>query len=305
MNPSPISLSPISLSLGPLYFNWPSSQLLDFYARIADECPVERVYLGEIVCGKRGPLTQAAIASAADRLERAGKTVIWSTLISPVNRRERRLTEELVRDGEQVELNDFGGLASRGGRAFTAGPFLNVYNEDTALMLKDMGCTRWCPPVELSLQAISTIAEVCPGLEIELFGFGRLPLAHSGRCYHARQHKLNRDSCRYVCEQDPDGCRVSTLDGTGFLAFNGVQTLSDGLQLCTETPDALRAAGISALRLSPHSVGMVEVASAMRGFLDGTTDAAEMVETVRASTLPLPLVNGYLAGKAGREWTMK
>tara|TARA_R110002096_G_scaffold140928_7_gene295631 strand:- start:60 stop:968 length:909 start_codon:yes stop_codon:yes gene_type:complete len=299
-----VNPTPISLSLGPLYFNWPSAQLLDFYAQIADECPVDRVYLGEIVCGKRGPLTQAAVASAAERLERAGKTVIWSTLISPVNRRERRLTEELVRDGERVELNDFGGLANRGGAAFTAGPFLNVYNESTALMLQQMGCTRWCPPVELSLQAISEIAGHCPGLEIELFGFGRLPLAHSGRCYHARQHGLNRDSCRYVCEQDPDGCRVSTVDDTPFLAFNGVQTLSDGLQLCTETPQTLRIAGISALRLSPHSVGMVEVANALRQFLDGASSAAEMAETVRASTLPLPLVNGYLGGKAGREWTM-
>ncbi|WP_417497555.1 ubiquinone anaerobic biosynthesis protein UbiV [Maricaulis sp.] len=296
--------APIALSLGPLYFNWPSAQVLDFYARIADECPVERVYLGEIVCGKRAPLTQAAIASAAERLERGGKTVIWSTLISPVNRRERRLTEELAADGEHVELNDFGGLASRGGGAFTAGPFLNVYNESTASMLQQMGCTRWCPPVELSLPAIAEIATHCPGLEIELFGFGRLPLAHSGRCYHARQHGLNRDSCRYVCEQDPDGCRVSTLDGTAFLAFNGVQTLSDGLQLCTETPDGLRQAGISALRLSPHSVGMVEVAVALRRYFDGQTALGEMVETVRASTLPLPLVNGYLAGKAGLEWTI-
>lgn len=292
----------ISLSLGPLYFNWPSAKLLDFYARIADECPIDRVYLGEIVCGKRGPLTQAAIAGAAERLERAGKIVIWSTLISPVNRRERRLTDELARDTEHVELNDFGGLLSRSGEAFTAGPFLNIYNEDTALMVQEMGCTRWCPPVELSLQSISKVAEHCPGLEIELFGFGRLPLAHSGRCYHARQHKLNRDSCRYVCENDSDGCSVSTLDGTAFLAFNGVQTLSNGLHLCTEAPETLRKAGVSALRISPHSVGTVEVAQAMRQFLDGG-GAAEMAETVRVSTLQLPLVNGYLAGKAGLEWT--
>ncbi len=299
-----VNSTQISLSLGPLYFNWPSARLLDFYAQIADECPVDRVYLGEIVCGKRGPLTQAAVVCAAERLERAGKTVIWSTLISPVNRRERHLTEELVRDGHNVELNDFGGLTSRDGNTFTAGPFLNIYNENTALMLQQMGCTRWCPPVELSLQSISEIARHCPGLEIELFGFGRLPLAHSGRCYHARQHKLNRDSCRYVCEQDPDGCRVSTLDGTAFIAFNGVQTLSDGLQLCTETSESLRMAGISALRLSPHSVGIVEVANGLRQFLDGNSSVAEMVETVRASTLPLPLVNGYLAGKAGLEWTI-
>ena len=87
------------LTLGPLYFNWPADRLADFYARIADEAPIERVHLGEVVCGKRSPLTIDAVVAAAERLERAGKTVVWSVLISPVNPRERRLTRELMPTG--------------------------------------------------------------------------------------------------------------------------------------------------------------------------------------------------------------
>src|SRR5690606_35782502 len=100
--------------------------------------------------------------------------------------------------------------------------------------------------------------------EIELFAFGRLPLALSGRCYHARHHGLHKDSCRFVCDRDPDGMEVRTLDGDGFLAVNGIQTLSHAVQVCDAAPDELAAAGVKALRLSPHSCDMVAVACAFR-----------------------------------------
>lgn len=293
---------PIELTLGPLYFNWPAAALDDFYAAIADETPIDRVYLGEVVCGKRSPLSDAALARAAERLERGGKTIVWSTLISPVNRRERGLTRDLTAGAELIELNDFGGLGSRKGAEFTAGPFLNIYNEGALAVARRLGCSRWCPPVELSLDAIANIHRSEPDLPIEVFGYGRLPLAHSGRCYHARQHGLNKDSCQYICETDPDGCAVSTLDGVPFLAFNGVQTLSEGLQVCTAAPAVLHEAGIRALRLSPHSVGMVDIARAYRRFLDGDSEAEELVGSVRDASLDLALVNGFLAGQPGREW---
>ena len=40
------------LTLGPVLFNWSPDRLRDFYARIADEAEVDRVHLGEVVCGK-------------------------------------------------------------------------------------------------------------------------------------------------------------------------------------------------------------------------------------------------------------
>ena len=55
-----------------------------------------------------------------------------------------------------------------------------------------------------------------PQLATEVFAFGKVPLAMSARCYHARAHKLTKDNCRFVCEKDPDGMPVKTLDGAGF-----------------------------------------------------------------------------------------
>lgn len=290
---------PIQLTLGPLLFHWAPDRIRDFYARIADEAPVQRVYLGEVVCGKRAPLSDHALADAAARLEAAGKEVVWSTLALPMLKRDRRSIAAIASEqGALVEINDISGLLDRVG-PFVAGPLLNIYNEAAAAQLRARGCLRMCPNVELSLDAITAIAAACPWLEIELFAFGRLPLALSGRCYHARHHGLHRDACQFVCERDPDGLTLGTLEGEDFLAVNGVQTLSDGVQLASVPPTALRAAGVIALRLSPHTSDMVAVAEAFRLFLDGRIDEDDLTCRVDAAGPPGPLVSGYLRGEAG------
>ena len=63
----------IGLTLGPSLFNWSADYLADFYARIADEAEVERVHVGEVVCGKRMPFSDPAWPAIIERLERAGK----------------------------------------------------------------------------------------------------------------------------------------------------------------------------------------------------------------------------------------
>lgn len=45
--------------------------------------------------------------------------------------------------------------------------------------------------------------------------FGRVPIAVSARCYHARLTGRNKDSFQYACEADPDGLALETLDGRG------------------------------------------------------------------------------------------
>lgn len=292
----------LDLTLGPLLFNWPAERVRDFYARIADEAPVERVYLGEVVCGKRAPLLDAALAEAADRLEQAGKAVVWSTLALPSTPRERRATRDLVGGAAVVEINDISGLAHLGpGARFVAGPLLNVYNEAAAAELMVQGCVRLCANVELPLPSIAAIAAGCEGLEIEVFAFGRLPLALATRCYHARAHGLHKDNCQFVCDRDPDGMAANTLEGAPFLAVNGIQTLSHGVQLVDTAPETLMAAGVGALRLSPHTGDMVAVASALRRFADGETSAQTLREAVAASGPPGELVNGYLAGAPGMQ----
>lgn len=296
-----MSISPIEITLGPLFFHWSRDRLADFYARIADEAPVDRVYMGEVVCGKREPLISAALAAAAERLMGAGKTVVWSTLALPATSRERRLSHEMAASGALVELNDVCSLERlTPGAGFVAGPLMNIYNEAAAAELICCGCVRLCGNVELSLDAFAAIHAGCPSLELELFAYGRLPLALSGRCYHARLHGRHKDACQFACEDDPDGLGVSTLEGELLLAMNGVQTLSYGVQVADASPARLREVGVRALRLSPQTSDMVAVAQVFRTFADGGIDGAELRAALDSAQPPGPLVNGYLAGAPGR-----
>lgn len=286
--------------LGPLLFNWPAARVADFYARIAEETPVDRVHLGEVVCGKRAPLLEPTLVEAAERLARAGKAVVWSTPALPATPRERKAARELAAAFDLVEINDVCALVDLPAETrFVAGPLLNVYNEAAAGELVAQGCVRLCANVELPLSAVAAIAQAHPALEIEIFAFGRLPLALSGRCYHARAHGLHKDSCRYVCDRDPDGMAVQTLEGAPFLAVNGIQTLSHGVQAAARPVTELRAAGVRALRLSPHACDMGRVIGAYRRFADEAIAPTELLAEIRAAGPPAELIDGYLRGQPG------
>ena len=290
----------IELTLGPLLFNWPAERLRAYYADVAEEAAIDRVYLGEVVCGKRAPLVANVLVEAAERLQSAGKQVVWSGQALPSTPREMRVGAKQLAAGGLVELNDVSGLTQLpAGAPFVAGPFLNVYNEAAAAELMRRGCRRLCPNIELPLNAVATIAAACEGLEIELFAYGRLPLALSGRCYHARLHGLRKDTCQFVCDRDPDGLAVNTVEGEPFLAINGVQTLSHGVHLADAPLQTLRDAGVGALRLSPHTTDLSAIVAAFRRFADGDIDRHALRTAVAAANPPGPLVNGYLHGLAG------
>ncbi len=289
----------IGLTLGPLFFHWPADRLATFYNRVADEAPVDRVHVGEVVCGKRMPFSDPAWPDIIERLERSGKKVVLSTLAAPSTVRERRAVEELCADGRMVEINDITALPARSGRPFVTGPFVNVYNATTASFLVRHGAHTICPPVELPLATIGAIATACPEAEFELFAFGRLPLALSGRCYHARLHGLHKDSCQFTCEQDPDGLAVDTLDGQSFLAINGVQTLSAQVQAAVLDPAELATRGVWRLRLSPHGCDMVEVARTYSELVEQRVAPDEARFLLSCLDLPGPMVDGYVWGEAG------
>jgi collagenase-like PrtC family protease len=289
----------IGLTLGPLFFHWPAERLRDFYNRIADEAPVERVHIGEVVCGKRMPFSHPLWPEIIERLERGGKEVVLSTLAAPATTRERRSIADSCADERLVEINDVTALPARSGKPFVVGPFINVYNEATAHFLIRHGATTICPPVEVSLKTVGTIAKACPDTAFEVFAFGRLPLALSGRCYHARLHGLHKDSCQFTCEQDVDGLLVDTLDDQPFLAINGVQTLSAQVHAVLTDPAELAALRIEWLRLSPHGCDMVEVARIFRAMLDGRQTAQEARAALAHLHLPGSLVDGYARGEAG------
>ena len=114
-----------------------------------------------------------------------------------------------------------------------------------------------------------------------------------------------KDACRYVCEQDPDGLEVETLDGQRFLAINGVQTLADGVTVLAEEIADLQEAGVSRLRLSPHTCDMVAVAHGFRDLIEGRSNRVAHLAAISGLGLPGPIVNGYLHSKPGAAWTLE
>ncbi len=286
------------LTMGPVLFNWPAEQWRDFYFRIADEAPVEVVTVGEVVCAKRWPFFEPYLAEVTQRLENAGKEVVHSTLALVLSEGEMDAVRATVaRPGVLVEANDISTVALLSGRRYVVGPFVNVYNEGTLGHLARRGAIRVVPPGELSAGALAVLAR--SGVEIEVQAFGRLPLAISARCYHARANDLRRDNCRFVCAGDPDGMALETLDGDGFLAVNGPHTLSYAYCNLVGELDALAGMGIGCFRLWPHSCDMVAVAQAFRDVLDGRADTGEAVARIAGLVGDAPFSNGFIHGGEG------
>jgi O2-independent ubiquinone biosynthesis protein UbiV len=288
-----------AITLGPVLFNWPAETWRDFHFRMADEAPIDAAHIGEVVCMKREVFLEPHLEAVAQRYRRAGKQIVLSSLALVVNTREAAAMRELAEaDGALVEVNDMGLVASLSGRPFVVGPTVNVYNEGTLGYLEQLGAIRVCPPPELPRASLAALARSARA-ELEIFAFGRLPLAMSARCFHARVHGLTRDSCRFVCGEDADGLETTTLDGEAFVAINGTQVLSHAcVNLLSELRE-MTALGLRRFRLSPQSVDMVLVAHTFRDALDGRLDAEAGAIVLSALAPRLPFANGFYRGGPG------
>ncbi len=291
------------LTIGPLLFNWSADAFVDFYARIADEAPVERVVVGELVCSKRLPFYADRIPDVIERLERGGKTVALTTLALPTLERERRAARQLAEQTEhELEIEDLTLLRwMEPEDPFAVGPLVNVYNERTLAYLARRGARRFCLPPELPVASVGALAgaAVEVGSRVEVWAYGRIPLAISSRCYHARVHGLSKDSCQFVCANDPDGWATKTLDGADFLAVNGVQTLSHVTANLIGDLDRLAEAGVHALRLSPHTGDFVAVTQTFADAVAGRISAQEGLARLREIAPEAQFSNGFLFGDRG------
>lgn len=300
-----MSKSTAELTIGPILFHWPVETKRDFYFKIADEAPVDTVYLGEVICSKRTPFFEPHYEEVVARLENAGKRVVFSTLAEVTGKLDRKVVHN--RAGTQnvfIEANDVSALWYLDGRPHAIGPFLNVYNEDTLGFLARKGARHVTLPPELPASAIAALGKEAKTLNVsvEVQVYGRIPLALSARCYHARAHGRIKDTCRFVCEEDPDGMDLKTLEGESFLAINGIQTLSwPCLNLMNDMED-MQNAGISAFRLSPHSHDMTETARLFRAVLDGKMDSQEATARLKDIALAVPFSNGFYHGREGYKW---
>ena len=290
------------LTLGPIVYHWPADKRRDFYARIADEAPVDEVYLGEVICSKRAPFHEGDLPEIIARLERGGKTVVLSTLAEVMLKRERKATGDIATmDAPEIEINNAAGLYARGTRPHRIGPFMNAYNEATVAWMAGQGATHISLPPELPgpAIAIATQAARALGLGVEVQVFGRVSLAVSARCYHARAHGRTKDNCQFVCEDDPDGMPLRTRDDAPILRVNGIQTQSESyVNLIPET-GRLVADGVTHLRLMPQDVDMVGVAHLFRAVLDGQLPVTEAEARLHSLCAGTGFSNGFYHGQAG------
>ncbi len=288
-----------TLSLGPLLFHWDAEKKRDFYFRIADESSFDTVYVGEVVCSKRAPFFAPYIPEVVERLQRGGKQVILSTLALIMSEPEMEQVIELSENTDLlIEANDIGTAALLTGRPHVIGPFVNVYNEGTLEYLANQGAVRISLPWELPSESLTALARPA-NAELEAQVFGRMPLAISARCYHARAHGLHKSKCQFVCADDLNGMNVETLDGENFLAINGCQTLSHTVGNLIGELDDLQSMGINAFRIWPHAIDIIAVGQTFRDFLDGKKTAEESQQELAEYVNFAPFSNGFYHGEEG------
>jgi collagenase-like PrtC family protease len=289
----------IRLSLGPVQYHWSKEKMLDFY-RTIESAPVDIVYLGETVCSKRRSFRHRDWIEIAERLQTAGKEVVLSTLALLEADSELGYVRKLCNNGRfTVEANDMSAVQMLAGKTnFVGGASLNIYNPRTLNKLIGLGMTRWVMPVELSKNVLAGFQKEKPAdIESEVFGWGRLPLAYSARCYTARAHNLSKDDCANCCIEYPDGLMLSTREDENFLVINGIQTQSARVHsLVHELDDP--ATGPDILRICPQSEDMERVIQLFDQARSGSLKVADAACKLDCLS-PAGLCDGYWHSKPG------
>lgn len=295
----------MQISLAPIPYFWDPDTVRQFYARVA-QLPVDIVYLGETVCGKRRGISLAEWLDIAHALEIAGKEVVLTTLALMEAESELAGLKRIVENGRYaVEANDTGAVQLlQQNSHFIIGPHINIYNHDSLLFLHGLGAKRWVIPVELQQQTVADIlAHRPPQLETEIIGFGRLALAFSARCFSARARNLAKDDCGFECRNHADGMLLETRDEQPFLVINGVQLQSARAQNLLDHVPELENAGIDVFRIIPRLEGIETTVEIIRQVLDQTLAADSALERL-AQFQPYGQCNGYYSGVEGMGWSI-
>jgi collagenase-like PrtC family protease len=294
----------IALTIGPVPYYWPRAALLAFYADMADSA-ADTLVIGETVCSRRHEMKLDDWLALAADLRAAGKEVVLASQVLVESEADLRALRRLAGQREfMVEAGDASALQLlwQAGVPFVLGPHINVYSRAALGEHAALGAVRWVAPVELPLASVERINpphDRVEGIATEVFGFGRMPLAFSARCFTARHHRLQKDQCEFRCRDDADGLLLRTEDGQPFLVLNGIQTQSAAQQCLIGERSALQAAGVSRLRLSPCSERFGEVV----GWFERVMNEGDSPDAARIAldklSLPGGLANGFAHGRPG------
>lgn len=259
------------VSIGPLQYHWPRAKLDEFY-QAARDSRADIVYLGETVCSKRREYRLADWLETGKMLREAGKEVVLSTMALIEAESELSSLKRILDNGLfPIEANDMAAVETlqEWGLPFVAGPTINAYNGHTLKELQACGMRRWLPPVELSGQEIATILaefrELVPNadLDVEIWTYGRLPLAYSARCFTARALNLPKDQCDFRCIDYPQGMPIDSQEGEPLFTLNGIQTQSGKIQSLCAHLDELPTRGATILRVSPLDLSTLRLVDAL------------------------------------------
>ena len=301
-----------ALTIGPVQYHWPRQVMLDFYAEMAAS-PADTIVLGETVCSRRRELKPADWLDLARDLASTGKEIVLATRTLVESEADLRFLRRLAEQHDfLVEAGDASALQVLAGTVpFVLGPHINVYNRAALAEHAALGARRWVAPVELALDMLGLVnppgdpvkTDSGAAVATEAFAFGRLPLAFSARCFTARHHRLNKDECEFRCLEYPDGLMLSSNEGQPFLVLNGTQTQSAAQHCLIGAAAALRAAGVSRLRLSPGSKNFAQVVQWFDRVMNQGVPVEDALPALQAMSLQGGLSNGFARHRAGMEWS--
>lgn len=291
------------LSMGPVLFNWDQEKMEKFYQKVASDPSIDDVYFGDVVCFKRASAKFSFWENVLKNLRNSGKKIIFSTPSIITNEVEINSVKKIVEENPDLEIEANDISVFEFAKPYATGQLLNVYNESALQFLESKGVQEATMPVEIALESLEAMAKSTK-IKLGVQVFGRMPLALSVRCYHARANNLNKVNCNFVCGEDADGLVASNLEGANLFAINGTQTLSYTYCNLIKELGSLRKIGVNNFRLSPHSeVDMTLISRIFKDRLDEKISAAEANSKIISASSGVSFANGFLRSKPGMSFS--